>query len=255
MQVSFRTITIVLFFLLAKNSFAQPGCNEFFDALFRCNFEAAEKKSAIIGSQYSEEQQLLMQAVLNLHKSDNLTAGRENYQTKSLYYARQVIRQLKDKTRSDKEVFYYIAAFGIVINADMQQGRYRAVVSNLYQLKQPLEYVLEKDKANDQFRFIAGLYNFYAELAAEDYPIMRFVFLFLPEGNKKYGLKLLTICSSSHDVLISAYALYYLGRIFHRDEKVYYKSAFYYRKLLDSYPENKYWRTEFDKMNTYFRNK
>lgn len=250
----------LLLFIIVLNAYiiranAQNLNNTFFNELFHYRFSGAESELLKIKDIDNTYKFLLMKSFLFMHKHQSGIKEYSDCGNISVNYSKEVRTKLKNKTLNDQQLFYYISASGILIKYGIDEKEYWAVASNLYSISTEIKYVTENEYKNEKFQLISGLYHYYAELATEDYPVMRSVFLFLPKGNKKHGIKLLKSCSLSNNLFISAYSLYYLARIYHRDEKIFYKSFFFYRKLLKLYPENLYWGSEYRSMVKFFKKK
>jgi hypothetical protein len=249
---------VILIFILIGNTWsfgsvkAQSIYNQYFDKVFSLEFEQAKKLLHSFEGNLLQEERLLLQAFTELQKNEGSKNPSVEKQAASLKLSEEALEILKEKKLNDRQIFYYTAALGIIIKHKMEHKQYFSVAKDLYHLSSKIKYVIDNENKTEYFRLISGIYHYYAELATEDYPIMRSVFLVLPEGDKVHGLKLLKTCSTESNRFVSVYALYYLARINHRDEKKFVHSNFYYRQLLAQFPENCFWRREYIKMLKYF---
>lgn len=86
-----------------------------------------------------------------------------------------------------------------------------------------------------------GLKKYYAAYLPEAYAIIKAVSWLLPDGDKPEGLKLLEI-ASREAVFARPEATYFLGLILLNYENEYDKAMFHFRTLVESYPNNGYYR-------------
>ena len=231
---------------------AQSMQNRYFDHIFSCKFEQADSLLQSFEAYLLPEEKNLLQAFAALHKSEAQKNNSDKYKAEYLNLAKKVFEILRGKKLNDRQLFYYTASLGIIIKSKMNNKHYFSVIKDLYNLSSKIEYIIDNEGKNEYFQLVSGMYHYYAALATEDYPIMRGVFLVLPKGDKTHGLQMLETCSSESNRFVSVYALYYLARINHRDEKVFSESNFYFRQLLAEFPENCFWRSEYIKMLNYF---
>jgi tetratricopeptide (TPR) repeat protein len=107
-----------------------------------------------------------------------------------------------------------------------------------YQAYSRLMEVLPSLPDND---FAEGMKRYYAAYIPENYPAVRAVSWFLPDGNREEGLELLQV-ASEEGVFARPEATYFLGNILLNYEGDYEKALLYFRQLVDQYPSNSYFR-------------
>lgn len=244
----FRLVCVILVMTVSANLAADSFHNRYFRALFSYRFQRADSLLHMAKPYLSKEEQLLSEAFGMLIRYEAGNADSEANYEGCMGLSEQAVELLKSKPMSDRQVFYYITGLGMLIKLKMDKERYVSVAADMYGLVSVIDYVTERENKNIQFRIISGAYYYYAALAKEEYPVMRAVLFLLPEGNKTHGLELLESCTGSSSVFISAYAYYTLGRIYHRDEKKFVRSNFFFNELLKHYPENCAWRREYQMM-------
>ncbi|RKY94710.1 MAG: hypothetical protein DRQ13_07935 [Ignavibacteriae bacterium] len=95
--------------------------------------------------------------------------------------------------------------------------------------------LLDPDNLDVQLGF--GIYNYYAEVIPDEYPIVKPLMLFFPSGDKKLGIKQLK--STAENGLYAKHeARYFLMTLFYNFEKDW-KSAEHYSEMLTrSFPNN-----------------
>jgi len=87
--------------------------------------------------------------------------------------------------------------------------------------------------------FAEGMKRYYAAYIPENYPVVRAVSWFLPDGDREEGLQLLEI-ASKEGVFARPEATYFLGNIQLNYEKNYEQALGYFYDLVNLYPKNTY---------------
>ncbi len=105
-------------------------------------------------------------------------------------------QRLYDADHANYEATFFLAAaygFDARLHAERSDWRKAAMSS-----KRSLTYLQKSRAANGlspEFAFGEGLFNYYAIWIAEEYPWLRPVLLFFPQGNRDRGMALLTMAS------------------------------------------------------------
>lgn len=89
--------------------------------------------------------------------------------------------------------------------------------------------------------FVQGMISYYAEYIPEEYPMVRAVAWFFPDGDKQEGLRKIRI-ASEEGVFSRPEATYFLGNILLNYENEVNKALSYFQKLVNKYPDNGYFR-------------
>ncbi|MGE5315593.1 MAG: tetratricopeptide repeat protein [Acidobacteriota bacterium] len=82
-----------------------------------------------------------------------------------------------------------------------------------------------------------GIYNYYAEVIPEQYPVVKPVMVFFPPGDRKRGIRQL-VQAGLHAKYASAEANYFLLQLYYTYEKQYDKGIEMGKMLLERYPKN-----------------
>jgi tetratricopeptide (TPR) repeat protein len=82
-----------------------------------------------------------------------------------------------------------------------------------------------------------GIYNYYAEVIPEQYPVVKPLMVFFPSGDKQKGIRQL-IQAGLHARYAGTEADYFLLQLYYSYEKQYDKGIEIGRRLLDRYPKN-----------------
>jgi hypothetical protein len=136
--------------------------------------------------------------------------------------------------------FFLSAAFGMKSQLMLERKNYG---KSIYSGRNSLRYLNEVKRLanlNSELEFGIGLYNYYAEWIPKTYPILKAVFLFLPNGDMELGKKQL------HNVYGNAAftnveAAVYLIEILNRgDEREQKEAVKILHELNAKYPGNQY---------------
>ena len=92
--------------------------------------------------------------------------------------------------------------------------------------------------------FAEGMKLYYSAYIPEAYPVVRAVSWFLPDGDRQGGLDTLEVASEKA-VFARPEAAYFLATILLNYEEDYEKAKKFFRKLIDQYPNNGYYRRQF----------
>lgn len=107
-----------------------------------------------------------------------------------------------------------------------------------------IEDAMDGKYSNQDAKFGAGLYYYFAEIIPKDYPMVKPLLWFYPKGDKKKGLELIRE-SAETGLFTQTEAKYYLGMIYSNYEKDNFLAVKYFREISNKYPRNAqflYWR-------------
>lgn len=110
-----------------------------------------------------------------------------------------------------------------------------------------LELNQEKKDLGPEFLFGDGLYNYYAEWVPENYPLLKPVLMFFPNGDKKLGMKQLKEVANNA-FYTRTEAQYFLMRILALDEGKPYEALQMAEYLHTSFPDNPYFHRYYARM-------
>lgn len=89
--------------------------------------------------------------------------------------------------------------------------------------------------------FVRGMVSYYAAYIPDEYPVVRAVSWFLPDGNREEGLKKIELAAES-GVFSRPEATYFMGNILLNYEHNYASAIIYFNNLIEKYPDNGYYR-------------
>ena len=110
--------------------------------------------------------------------------------------------------------------------------------------KSALEYIFriaDADTSNADFQFGAGVYNYFASVIPEQYPIVKPMLFFFPSADKELGLTKLTQ-TATRGRLIQTEAVYFMLQIYLIYEPDFQKAIRYASWLTGKYPQNAFFR-------------
>ncbi len=157
-------------------------------------------------------------------------------------YINTVLSKKTEMTPED--VFDMISAKAILLKIQFRQKKIIKAVNSLRTIIKYFEYATEHEE-HLKMKLVSGMYNFYIETAKEDYPAAYPILLFFPEGDKAKGLRMLKECTKVKDKTVQIRSLLYLANIYRRDEKNFDKSNYWFQQLLNKYPLNVFWLSDY----------
>ncbi len=147
-----------------------------------------------------------------------------------------------DKNENNFEASFFLAAgYGFTARLHSERSNWRkATVAS----KRSLEF-MEKAKAGNglspEFLFGEALFNYYAVWIHENYPMLRPVLMFFPDGDKRLGLKQLRYVANS-GFYTGTEAKYFLMKIYANEENNLEEALKISRELALKYPDNAYFQ-------------
>ena len=126
------------------------------------------------------------------------------------------------------------------------RGRLRSNRGNWFKAaldgKKAISYVREvaqQAPENDDYVFGKGMYDYYAAIIPEEYPVSKAIMWMMPDGDKERGLKLLKR-SANEGHYIQTEATYFLAQIYFLYENDYAMALDYVQRLRQMHPRNPY---------------
>jgi len=154
----------------------------------------------------------------------------------------QKAEKMYDRNEKDFEASFFLAAangFTARLHSERSNWRKATVAS-----KRSLEY-MEKAKAGNglspEFLMGEALFNYYAVWIHENYPMLRPVLAFFPDGNKRLGLKQLRHVANS-GFYTGTESKFFLMKIYANEEGNMEESLRIAQELALKYPDNAYFQ-------------
>jgi hypothetical protein len=150
--------------------------------------------------------------------------------------------EIFDEDDKNFEAAFFLAAsygFKARLHAERSDWRKATVAS-----KNSLDYLQESRVGNDlspEFLFGEGLYNYYAVWISNNYPLLKPVLLFFPDGNKQLGLKQLKT-AAANGFYTGTESKVFLMKIYANEENNPSLAMPISRYLAYTYPDNAYFQ-------------
>ena len=146
-----------------------------------------------------------------------------------------------DNDKNFEAAFFLAAAYGFKARLHAERSDWRkATVAS----KNSLEYLQKSRVGNDlspEFLFGEGLYNYYAVWISKNYPLLRPVLLFFPDGNKQLGLQQLKTVADN-GFYTGVESKFFLMKIYANEENNSVAALPISRYLAYKYPDNAYFQ-------------
>ncbi len=166
------------------------------------------------------------------------------YMDTSLYLAD---RMYKANPENIEASFFLSAAYAFQSRLHSERKSWRKAASTGKSALNYLEMNKEKKDLGPEFLFGDALYNYYAEWVPDNYPLLKPVLMFFPDGDKKKGMQQLK------EVAYNAFytrteAQYFLMRILALDENKPFEALRMSEYLHTTYPDNPYFHRYYARM-------
>lgn len=137
--------------------------------------------------------------------------------------------------------FFLAAAYGFKARLHAERSDWRKAT---FASKNALDYLQKSRVGNDlspEFLFGEGLYNYYAVWISNNYPLLKPVLLFFPDGDKKLGLQQLNTVAAN-GFYTGTEAKFFLMKIYANEENNPTAAMPISRYLANTYPDNAYFQ-------------
>ncbi|MFC5269358.1 tetratricopeptide repeat protein [Adhaeribacter terreus] len=137
--------------------------------------------------------------------------------------------------------FFLAAAYGFKARLHAERSDWSKAT---FASKNSLEYLQKSRVGNDlspEFLFGEGLYNYYAVWISNNYPLLKPVLLFFPDGDKKLGLQQLNTVAAN-GFYTGTEAKFFLMKIYANEENNPAAAMPISRYLAYTYPDNAYFQ-------------
>jgi tetratricopeptide (TPR) repeat protein len=218
-----------------------PEVVSVFEAMYRYDLPDAERKLKALNAT-NIDQDWIDLAQVNLMWWW-LISGDESrdYDNLMAVVLKRIISRYKDvpvSKMTDEEIFTLIHSYAYLTRVDIYQERYFKGIVNLRHTLDFLEIALKDTYRYDKFMMVSGLYNYFAAVTLQKYPVFTPFFSLAPKCNRDLGFDLLNRCSKMDNLLIRNESLYYLMKINYQLEENYDRALSIADGLIKRYPEN-----------------
>ena len=166
------------------------------------------------------------------------------YMDTSIYLAE---RMHQANPENAEAAFFLSAAHAFKSRLYSERKSWRKAASSGKDALNFLELNKEKKDLGPEFLFGDGLYNYYAEWVPENYPLLKPVLMFFPDGDKQLGIKQLKQVANNA-FYTRTEAQYFLMRILTLDEHRHQEALQIAEYLHSSFPDNPYFHRYYARM-------
>jgi len=239
--------------MLLTDQRIQLECTEAVDAMYNFKFEKAEKQFRWLKQEFPTHPlpYFLMGTsywwrIMPWEDQRQYDDIFTDYMDSTIYYAEQLLKENKD----NPEAYFFLAAaegFKGRIFSDREEYTKAAFVA-----KKSLNHLMESERFDNdlspEFLFGIGLYNYFRVWIPENKAFLKPIMLFFKKGDKELGLKQLQNVAD-HAFYSRIEAMTYLARIYGDYENNRAKALPILEYLVNNYPDNSYFATEFAEIN------
>lgn len=168
----------------------------------------------------------------------------EAYMDSSIFLADRMQKLDPDNAEAS---FFLSAAWAFKSRLHSERKSWRKAASAGKSTLGYLEPNKEKAELGPEFLFGDALYNYYAEWVPENYPLLRPVLMFFPNGDKEKGVKQLKEVANNA-FYTRTEAQYFLMRILAFEENRPYEALQIAEYLHESFPDNPYFHRYYARM-------
>jgi len=166
------------------------------------------------------------------------------YMDTTITYAEQLMRK---NPNNYEGAFFLAAAHGFSARLHSERSNWRKATVHS---KKALNYMEKASEANGlsaEFLFGQALYNYYTVWISQNYPLLRPVLIFFPNGNKPLGLNQLRRVANQ-GFYTGTEAKFFLMKILSNEENNPFDAYYLSRDLATRYPDNAYFQRFFARM-------
>ena len=224
----------------------QTEISEGLDDLYNMHFEAAARRFERIARRYPEHPAGPFLEALNLWWKILPDLSNEAHDDAFFAAMEEVIarsdRLLKQDDDAFDAMFFKGAALGFRGRLRSNRGKwFKAARDGLRAMDYVLD-VVEREPDVADYAFGKGMYDYYAVAIPEQYPFLRPLALFFPDGDRERGIEALrrTVRDGR---FVRAEAAYFLLQIYYLFENDFERSVEYAVWLRERYPDNSFFHT------------
>lgn len=211
------------------------------ESIYNLEFENADQEFAeVIRRQPDHPAGHFFQAMTQWWR---ILANFEDDSQDERYYAmlENVVKLCDQRIAKNKQdvaaLFFKGGAIGFRGRLKVNRGKWLAAANDGVAALSAIRKANELEPDNSDILLGMGIYNYYAELVPDQYPILKPVMLFLPGGDKQKGLQQLE-AAAQHARYARIEATYFLLQTYFSYEKNFVKSLELASMLRTRYPQN-----------------
>ncbi len=183
----------------------------------------------------------LLSIHLNWWKLNSGYKEHEGYTDSTLEQITKYVNQLEQLNEVDKSTsisLNILEALLIKSRVDLMDENYFDGVVGMVKCLKYIEELKENNNDLDEFKLIAGLYNYYYDFAYQNYFLLRPFLLAYPEGSMEKGLIDLKALARTSESAVKAEANFFLGKIYLESEENSSEALKYTSVVVTLHPNN-----------------
>lgn len=212
-----------------------------FRAVYNFQFDKADSVYEVVAQKFPNDAFPFMISVNNYWW--RIISGERTDENVAKCYSEvnKAIDLLKQTDRDDmtnEEIFYVTGFVGYKLRLKILENDLMSA-ANLGRTH--LRYLKTSVKHYDEFipfYLTGGIYNYLMDYGLDHYPILYPTLIFLPNGDRETGLRLLTLLLKNDDLILKTEAHYFLMRIYIELENDYLTAYKITKSLAEMYPMN-----------------
>lgn len=233
---------------LFDNDDFRAKAQEGMDQMYNLSFESAGSTFYQLLEQHPEHPAPYFFLALNRWWQTYLAVTMPDYYgyiEDKLGKAEERLELIKNKPGYDREyIFFKFMIHALDARANAFQNEWWSAMNAAKRLVDPMEKSLYFVGQDPEFYMVAGLYHYYVETYHQQYPVIRPILSFFPDGDVDQGLKELVKASEMQN-LAQVEATYFLGTIYSDETKQPQKALAVTRRLHQRYPGNTWFKNDY----------
>lgn len=159
--------------------------------------------------------------------------------------AEEHLDQIEDKPGYEQEhVFFEFMIHALDARTHAYRNQWWSAMNAAKRVIDPIESSLEYVGGAPEFFMLSGLYRYYVETYHQNYPVIRPILAFFPDGDIEKGLQELEKAASTLNVG-QMEAKYFLGTIYNDEIDRYAKGLRITQDLANRYPNNTWFQNDY----------
>lgn len=216
------------------------------DDLYNMSFDDARREFERIDAQYPGHPIGPFLLALNTWWEILIDLSDESHDAAFYAAMEEVIRRsdrLLDRNKDHFDAWFFKgAALGFRGRLRSNRGKWFLAAKDGLRAMDYVLGVVKRQPNNADYAFGKGIYDYYAAAVPEEYPYVKPVMIFFPDGDKQRGIRHLERTVKSGR-FIQTEAAYFLLQIFYLFEDDYSKSVYYANWLRERHPDNSFFHT------------
>ncbi len=256
-----KLVTIViLLFLFAFNSFSAESLfdkikmAECFNLIYSYKLQEADSLATAEFKATSHERFIIDINIQWYNILSNVNKA-ENYKKITATFQALVKRSEQAKQQSQKDIFLILYSGIFKLRCDAYFDEKFKALDTYFKLLPNMKYVLKHSNDCEEYRLMAGMYNYAFGSIKQQHPILATSLIFFPKSDMILGQTQLNQCLKSDFPVVKTEACYFLYKTRSELNKDYAKSEYLIVALHNQYSTNPLYAIELLKTSTILKSK